>query len=222
MNREEIETKALAYLKENKAKLFELYLDRYNPLEEQIAYFTAGPSGAGKTEYAQQLLETENNLIHLDIDKIREFFSEVGYDGNNSDLYQKPAGRGVQYLFDEMVKNRLLSFVLDSNLSNAQIAKENMEKLLKKGYRIEIYYIYNDLEKCYLYTKQREAVTKRVVPEDVFFKSVIMSRKTTYEIKKLYGENVILSVIDKRNDGYYADMSSEKFYQVIPDIEQEK
>jgi len=57
-----------------------------------------------------------------------------------------------------------------------------MVKLLKQNYKVEIFYIYNDLEQCFLYTKKRESVTNRVVPEDVFFNSVIKSRSTTSEV----------------------------------------
>ena len=71
-----------------------------------------------------------------------------------------------------------------------------MLKLLKQDYKIEIFYIYNDLEKCFLYTKKRESLTHRVVPEDVFLNSVIKSRSVTVQIKKLFEENIALHVID--------------------------
>jgi len=98
-----------------------------------MAFFTAGPSGAGKTEFVQEMLTIESDLVHLDIDRIREFFSDIGYDGSNSDLSQKPSSYGVQYLFEEIVKSRGLSFVLDSNLAKLQTAHENIIKLLEKG-----------------------------------------------------------------------------------------
>ena len=87
-------------------------------MDEKIAYFTAGPSAAGKTEFIQKFLEFEANLVHLDIDTVRDFFKPVGYDGKNSDIFQKPASWGVQFLFDEAVKNRGLSLVIDSNFSH--------------------------------------------------------------------------------------------------------
>jgi UDP-N-acetylglucosamine kinase len=222
MSKIEMEQNAINYLNQNKELFFGKYLDKYNPIESKMAFFTAGSSGAGKTEFVQQLLDIESDLVHLDIDTIRNFFTSIGYDGSNSDLFQKPASRGVQFLFDEIVKNRGLSLVLDSNLSHFQTAKENMIKLLKHQYRVEIFYIYNDLEKCFLYTKKREAVTKRAVPEDVFFKSVVHSRVTTFEIKKFFKEKVVLNVIDKRSDSHYEDVSSEDFYKIIPEFIAEK
>lgn len=218
----EVEKKAIKYLKNNRELLFNTYLDKYFPIDEKVAYFTAGPSGAGKTEFIQQFLEVENNLVHLDIDNVRDFFIPIGYDGSNSDVFQKPASWGIQFLFDEIIKTRELSLVADSNLSHFQTAKENMVKLLKQDYKIEIFYVYNDLERCFLYTKKRESVTKRVVPEDVFFNSVIKSRNTTFEIKKLFDKNIILNIVDKRDNKYYENIDATQFLEIIPEYKEKK
>ncbi len=216
-NKIEIEEKAIQYLKENREFLFHTFLDKYFPIDEKVAYFTAGPSGAGKTEFIQQFLEVESNLVHLDIDNIRDFFIPIGYTGNNSNLFQKPASWGVQFLFDEAIRVRGLSLAVDSNLSHFQTAKENMLKLLKQNYKIEVFYVYDDLEKCFLYTKKRESVTSRVVPEEVFFNSVVKSRSTTFKTKELFPNDIILNIIDKRDNRYYEDISSNEFIKIIPE-----
>ena len=94
--------------------------------------------------------------------------------------------------------------------------KRNIKSLLKRGYNIEIYYIYDDLKKCFLYTKKREAITKRVVPEDIFFNSVVKSRETVIKIKNEYKENVILNLIDKTTNEEYSNISIEEFENIIP------
>jgi len=218
MDKDKITKEALVYLKSKKELLFQKYLDGHVKVEPQMAFFTAGPSGAGKTEFAQELLEIERELVHLDIDSVRDFFIPIGYNGTNSDIFQLPANRAVQALFDEIVKRRGLSLVLDSNLSHLQTATENMVKLLKNNYKIEVFYIYDKLEDCFLYTKLREKVTKRSVPEEVFFNSVIKSRITTYEIKKLFSEYIILNVIDKRDKKRYENISYDDFYTIIPEL----
>ena len=73
-------------------------------------------------------------------------------------------------------------------------------RLLDKEYAIEIFYIYNTLETCFLYTKKRELVTKRIVPENVFLKNAIESRSTTYKLKKIFGDKIVLNVVDKKNN----------------------
>ena len=221
VSKKEIEQEAIVYLKKHRKLLYDTYLTNYIPTDEKVAYFTAGPSGAGKTEFTIEFLKNQNSIFHLDIDLVRDFFKPLGYDGKNSDLFQKPASYGVQFLFDEIVKNRELSLIVDSNLSHFQTAKENVVKLLKHNYKIEIFYIYNELEKCFLYTKKRESVTKRVVPEDVFFKSVVYSRSTTSKIKTLFDSSVILNIIDKRNNRIYKNISSEHFEKIIPKYEVE-
>ncbi|MEN4054217.1 zeta toxin family protein [Sulfurimonas sp. NWX79] len=115
--KQKFEKTAIKYLKENRKDFFNHYISDKFPIDEKITYFTAGPSGAGKTEFIQKFIEFESNLLHLDIDIIRDFFKPVGYDGKNSDIFQKPASWGVQFLFDEAVKYRGLSLVVDSNFS---------------------------------------------------------------------------------------------------------
>lgn len=222
MDKSELESNAISYLKANLEKLFSMYLNGHNQLDEKLAFFTAGPSGAGKTEFVQEILNIESDLVHLDIDEIRNFFTDIGYDGSNSDLFQKPASYGVQYLFEEIVKTRGLSFFLDSNLAKLQTAQENIKKLLDEDYSIEIFYIYNDLKTCFLYTKKRELVTKRMVPEDVFLNNAIESRLTTYKLKKIFGDKITLNVVDKMNDNYYENITYEQFDSVVPEFESEE
>jgi len=70
-----------------------------------------------------------------------------------------------------------------------------------------------------LYTKKRESVTNRVVLEDIFFNSVIKSRSTTSKIKKLFLNDIILNVVDKRDNQYYQDIAYDKFEEIIPRYE---
>ncbi len=216
LTKEEIEQKAIKYLKDTKEDFFNTYLKDCLPLDEKIAIFTAGSSGSGKTEFAEFILEQEQNLIHLDIDSIREYFSSIGYNGTNSKLFQKPSSWGVHFLFDEAVKKKGLSIIMDSNFSSFELANRNIKSLIKRGYNIEVYYIYDDLKKCFLYTKKRETITKRTVPEDVFFNSVTKSRETVIKIKKEYENSITLNLIDKTTNSEYIDISVELFENTIP------
>ncbi len=213
---EDIETQSINYLKKTKKTFFQNYLKDCKPLENKMAIFTAGASGSGKTEFAEYILEIEANFIHLDIDSIREYFIPLGYDGSNSKLFQKPSSWGIHFLFDEAIKKKNLSIIMDSNFSSLELAKRNIKSLLKRGYNIEIYYIYDDLKKCFLYTKKREAITKRIVPEDVFFNSIIKSRETVIKIKSEYDKNITLNLIDKTTNKEYSNISIDEFEKIIP------
>lgn len=70
-----------------------------------------------------------------------------------------------------------------------------------------------------MYTKKREVVTKRVVPEDVFIKNALESRVTVYELKKQFNDKIVLNVVDKKNSQYFVNVSNERFYEIVPDYQ---
>ena len=201
----EIEDISIQYLNENKQAFLELYSRGIEPSEEKYVIFTAGMSGVGKTEFATFLKEEIDNILHIDTDEIRKFFEPIGYDGQNSDDFQKVASRGFSKLFDYALKKGY-SLILDSNLASATQAKQNIERLLKRGYNIQIVYLYNRPDVCFEYATEREVVTHRRVPKDVFIRSNENSYQTILEIKSLFKEQVTLNFIDKRDDSYYQDI----------------
>ena len=129
--------KKIKFLKENRDKLFKIYLSDIKVIEPKIVIFTAGASGAGKTEYAKSRIKKEPYLLHLDTDEIREFFREIGYNGNNSGEYQQVASKGMDILYKKAI-DKNFSLILDSNFASFNIAKINIQKALKHKYIIEI------------------------------------------------------------------------------------
>ena len=204
----EIEQKAINYLNKNKQTFLEQYTEDITPIEEKFAIFTAGMSGAGKTEFAIYLKENNPKILHIDTDEIRNFFEPIGYDGQNSNAFQKVASRGFNELFNFAIKNNY-SMILDSNFSNVSQAIQNIERLLKRGYNISIYYIYNDPKVCFEYATRREIVTHRKVPKDVFVRSNENSYRTVLEIKNIFKEKLTLNLIDKRYDSFYNDVDED-------------
>ena len=209
MDELELSINAVKYLNSTKKDFINKYTLDIKPLDNNIAIFTAGMSGVGKTEFSQFLKENNRDLLHIDTDAIREYFKPVGYNGQNSNLFQKPASKGFSKLFDYAIKNQL-SLILDSNLSNISQAINNCERLLNKNYRIEIFYLYNDPILCYQYAIKREVVTNRKVPYDIFIKSNINSYKTVLELKNIFDDKIILHYIDKKTDIIYKKKTIEK------------
>ena len=205
MQKEQLEIESIQYLNTNKQKFLDEYTKNIAITDEKLAIFTAGMSGVGKTEFAIYLKEITRNLLHIDTDEIRNFFHEVGYDGQNSDAFQKIASRGFNELFNYAIKKGY-SLILDSNFANKTQAIQNIERLLKRGYNIQIYYLYNDPKVCFTYATTREVVTKRKVPKDVFIRSNKNSYKTIIEIKSIFKEKVILNFFDKRDNSFYKDI----------------
>lgn len=208
------EEQALNYLKDNKKDFFKKYLNGYEVQDIKTAIFTAGASGAGKTEYAISRKEKEPFLLHMDIDEIRDFFSPIGYDGSNSSDYQKPASKGINWLFDRATKKGY-SFILDSNFAETTIAQSNIQRLLDKGYVIEINYIFRDIQKSFEFAKKRESITKRKVPLDVVKSSFKNSFDTTLLIKSIFKDAIILNIFDRENDIIYEDVDEKQFYILL-------
>lgn len=209
-----IEEKALNYLKDNKKEFIKKYLDGYETQDIKTAIFTAGASGAGKTEYAISRKEKESFLLHMDIDEIRNFFSPIGYNGTNSSDYQRPASKGVNWLFDRASKKGL-SFILDSNFAEVTIAQSNIQRLLDKGYVVEINYIYRSIEKSFEFAKKRESITKRKVPIEIVKSSFKNSFDTTLFIKSIFQDSIILNLFDRENDIIHEDLDESQFFILL-------
>ena len=204
----ELEKKAIEYLNQNKQIFLEQYSNKIKPLDEKNAIFTAGMSGVGKTEFGIFFKERNPDFLHIDTDDIRDFFKPVGYDGQNSNIFQKVASRGFNELFNYSLKQEY-SIILDSNLSNISQAIQNIERLLKRGYNIQIYYLYNNPKVCFEYATRREIVTHRKVPKDVFIRSNINSYNTVLEIKSIFKNSINLHFIDKRTNTFYQNVDGE-------------
>ena len=204
----ELEKKAIEYLNQNKQIFLEQYSNKIKPLDEKNAIFTAGMSGVGKTEFGIFFKERNPDFLHIDTDDIRDFFKPVGYDGQNSNIFQKVASRGFNELFNYSLKQEY-SIILDSNLSNISQAIQNIERLLKRGYNIQIYYLYNNPKVCFEYATRREIVTHRKVPKDVFIRSNINSYNTVLEIKSIFKDSINLHFIDKRTNTFYQNVDGE-------------
>lgn len=205
---------AIDFLKENKKLFLERHIGSIYPVEPKLAVFTAGMSGAGKTEYAQDRRQKEPFLLHIDTDEVRNFFAPIGYNGENAETFQKPSGRGVHMLFDEAIKYGY-SIILDSNFADFDLAQRNIMRLVKRGYLISVNYIYNTPQKCAEYARIRESVTKRNVPLDVVKKSLKNSFETTWAIKTLFGDSIALNLFHREEDKTYANISQKEFFEVL-------
>jgi UDP-N-acetylglucosamine kinase len=206
--------KALQYLKDNKEEFLKKYTSGFFIQEVKTAIFTAGASGTGKTEYAVSRKVKEPFLLHIDIDEVRDFFAPVGYNGTNSSEYQRPASKGVNWMFDKAAKKGY-SLIMDSNFAEPTIAQSNIQRLLDKEYVVEINYIFRKFEKCYEFARKRESITKRKVPMDVVKRTMKDSFSTTLYIKSTFQDAIILNLLDRENDTIYENIDENKFLKLL-------
>jgi len=216
MDKGELIQDSIAYLNKNKQSFLAQYCNGIHEASNKSAIFTAGMSGVGKTEFAVSLKEFDANLLHIDTDEIREFFRPIGYDGQNSDLFQKASSRGFNELFSYAIK-RDFSLICDSNFANSDIAVQNIERLLKKDYTIDVFYLYNHPKVCFEYAIRREIVTHRKVPKEVFLRSNENSYQTVCYIKEHFQKKVTLTLMDKRNNSIHRDIDVQTIKKIIGD-----
>lgn len=173
---EEIESNALAYIKSQKHHLPNKFLSYRNTSKKAI--LMAGGSGAGKSETAITISQSEKIDV-VDTDAIRKICPL--YSGKNSHLFQKASSKGVSILMNYLFKHHL-SFILDRNFTDYYIQKRTIKRALHRGYDIEIIFVYRDKNIAKAYTKQRETIEGRTVPESVFEAKYKDSIKTTKKI----------------------------------------
>ncbi|HQR74164.1 MAG TPA: zeta toxin family protein [Sulfurovum sp.] len=206
--------KALEYLKVNKKKFLNAHTFGYQVQDIKTAIFTAGASGAGKTEYAISRKTKEHFLLHIDIDDVRDYFAPIGYNGTNASEYQKPASKGVNWVFDKATKNGY-SLIMDSNFAEPTMAQSNIQRLLDKEYVIEINYIFRKLEACYVFAQKRESVTKRKVPMEVVKRTMKGSFDTTLYIKSTFKDAIILNLLDRENGKIHKNIDENRFLELL-------
>ena len=99
---QQIEENAYEFIRSQKQHLPNKFL-QYNNTEKK-AIFMAGGSGAGKSETAINIAESEKIDI-IDTDNIRKICPL--YSGKNAHLFQKASSRGVSILMNHVFKNDL-------------------------------------------------------------------------------------------------------------------
>lgn len=186
---QQIESNAYEFIKAQKQHLPNKFLTHNNTNKKAI--FMAGGSGAGKSETAINISESEKIDI-IDTDNIRKICPL--YSGQNAHLFQKASSRGVSILMNHVFKNNL-SFILDGNFAEYHIQKENIERAVSRGYKLEVVFVYREKEIAKDYTKQRERVEGRVVPDNVFETKYRESISTTKKILDEYS-NIDFRYID--------------------------
>jgi len=192
LTKDEIQKEALEYFKKNKKRIFETFIE--NKKDTKRVRFSAGASGAGKSEFVKTLNEhTKLNVI--DTDEIRKLFPY--YSGANAELFQRASIKTVEYLLDNCFKYNY-AFILDTNLASFEVADKNIQRALERDYQIEIFFIYRNYEDCKRLTIIREKNENRKVPDSVFNQKAIGSLDTFKKLVDKYGfmPNMYLLIID--------------------------
>ena len=183
------------------------------PTEEPDAVFMAGSPGAGKTEVALGLSENYDNHILIDADAFRIQFP--GYDGSNSSQFQKASAWLVDQSF-KFVVDKGYSFILDATFAVLS-AEKNIIRTLKNGYRVTLFYVYQEPLVAWNFTKERELVEGRVVPKDTFINAFFQARKNIEKVKERHPEVTLHIIIkDYQNNISEVHFDAENIRLVLP------
>lgn len=172
----------------------------------------AGSPGAGKTEASKALLkefeDRGSGTLRIDPDEYRHYFEE--YSGDNSWLFQGAISTLVNKVHDRVLKNEQ-NFLPDGTLSNYDIARKNIDRSLKRGVFVQIYYVYQEPEMAWKFVKAREEIEGRHIPHEQFIEQYFAARKVVNQLKQELGKDIRVDLLLKNLD------ASDKLYKANVD-----
>ena len=168
------------------------------PADTPVAIFMAGLPGAGKTEFTQSFLKVnQNSAIRIDMDEIATHIES--YRPEQADRYREAATMLLNKIFDLNLK-RKLNFIMDGTLGHNK-AISNIERTLKAGYQIKIFYLCQDPRSAWQYTQARELIEHRAISKEGFIRtyySLIDNLRTILE--KIKHPNLAVDLVIKKPD----------------------
>lgn len=199
---QKIEDHAIQFARKNKKTIAEEFTDvsKYGPEKESVSVFMAGAPGAGKTETSIELLDkNDSDILRIDPDELRLKFTEHGYNGSNSFLFQKAVSILVEKIHDLALKQDQ-SFLLDGTLSHYYKAKENIERSLKRDRTVQILYVYQEPRQAWYFVIARESKEGRRIEPKHFIEQYFKSREAVNQLKVQFGRDLIVNVLQKNTD----------------------
>ena len=182
--------------------------DIFLPEKNPVSVFMAGSPGAGKTESSKNLIkkfsEDGRQIIRIDPD---EFCSMVpGYKGDNSYLFQGAVSILISRIHDLALKNNQ-SFVFDGTLSKIELARENIQRSIKRKRFVQIFYVYQDPIQAWNFVQKRELLEGRRIEKNHFIKQYFAAHDNVNSLKKEFDSQIKVDLLVKNIDG------SDRFYK---------
>lgn len=164
--------------------------------DEPVGIITAGLPGAGKTEFTLELLkQTEDTPLRIDMDEIAQLIE--GYRPQIANKFRGAASEIMNKIYDEVVKQKA-SFILDGTFASPK-AVNNIERAIHKGYKLKVYYIYQQPKLAWEFTQARERIEHRAIDKAGFIDTYYRLHENIIKLSKLK-ENVTISIILKDSE----------------------
>ena len=200
MTKKSVSEKAIEWVRANKKKILDHFASDSvcPPSEEPFSIFMAGSPGAGKTESSiaivEMLKKRGDGIVRIDPDEIRKLIPQ--YTGHNTDVVKGASFLAVEKLYDYVLKTGK-SMILDSTFTPYKKIEGNVHRSVAKGRTTTIIYIDQDPLVAWHFTKEREKVEGRSIPQDFFIRTLFESRENVRKIKESFGDRILLRVIQK-------------------------
>lgn len=221
---EKISADAYEYMKGHTADLISHFAGNYRDLDEgRVSVLMAGAPGAGKTEFSRCLIrekfgENSGLIVRIDPDEIRLWLPN--YIQGRAELFNAASNKGVEVLVDHCYdKKHNKSFLLDGTLSNLEVAKRNIDRALKRGRKVQIFFVYKDPIIAWSFTQKREKVEGRNIPKEEFVNHYFDSIRSVNALKADYGELVQVDLVRLETENDHPKMGDYKFEFNITNID---
>ncbi len=214
---------ARRYVRANQRTFIAKFADlaAHGSVEQPISIFMAGSPGAGKTEFSKRLVEAlfeqwGDNPVRIDADEIREMIP--GYTGDNSHIFQGASARGVEILYDYVLDHQL-NAIVDGTFALKEKGISNIERSLGRGRLVEIYYLFQEPEIAWDFTKKREVIEHRKITKEVFVNAFFAAHDNVVAAKKHFWDKIQLNVVlkDVRDASrYQVNFNATDIDQLVP------
>lgn len=207
-----IADEAREWIRVHRQEMYGRFIGGIAPVESPVSVFMAGSPGAGKTEFSRRLVERfGKDVVRIDADEIRDMLPQ--YHGGNSYVFQGAVSLGMEKLYDAVL-DASLNVVVDGTLRNYEKARVNVDRSMKRGRKVEIFYVYQDPEIAWDFTRKRETVEGRNIPKEAFIDSFFLARENVSKLKNGLGDALSVHVVLKNmtND-------DEKIFYDVADVD---
>lgn len=185
--------------------------------ETPAAIFTAGLPGAGKTEFTVELIKgLDPKPLRIDMDAIAQLID--GYKPGVADKFRGGASIILSRIYDEVIKKKI-NFVFDGTFSSGS-AIENLERALKHGYKVKLYYIHQVPEIAWQFTKDRELIERRSIEIEGFKQTYFKLESNLRELCNNHKDVTISLVIkDSKNKvGKLIENADDQLFELLPNF----
>lgn len=162
-----------------------------------VAFVMAGLPGAGKTEFLDTIAEALaakkfDPFVRIDLDEIVSVYPN--YTPKDYYKFRSQGNLVLARTIDEARRGRY-NMLIDgtfSGLSGASVG--TIGKLLDKGYRVNMVYMYDTPESAWYYTEKRKIKTGRAVDRNGFMQAGENLKNNLLEALSLYADNPAFTI----------------------------